>query len=167
MLLQVRGFDPATGRYLYAVNGRFGATTGGIGGVGVPFQVGVQAQLAVGPGRIRERLRATSSHHGAGAEPAAPPDLAAGPAATTADPIAGILALRDSLHLAPAQVAQLQVISDSLTARQRLLPQSPDAGSRVAAARDNARWALERARAVLTAEQWNKLPDPVKSPESS
>jgi hypothetical protein len=54
-LLEVRGFDPATNRYVYAVNGRFGATTSAIGGVGVPFQVALQARLAIGPGPVRRK----------------------------------------------------------------------------------------------------------------
>ena len=53
VLLHVRGFDPTTRRYRYAVNGRFGAamTTGN--GLIVPFQVGFQGRVTIGPHRTR------------------------------------------------------------------------------------------------------------------
>jgi hypothetical protein len=77
-----------------------------------------------------------------------------------------ILALRDALRLSADQAAQLQATADSLHARNRSLPDSLDAGLKLAAARDNARWALERARAALTLEQWSTLPVALKSPEA-
>ena len=86
-----------------------------------------------------------------------------GPTLST-NPISEIVGLRDSLGCTPDQVARLQGIADSLDARNGLLPESLDAASRLAAARDNARWALERARTVLTLEQWAKLPDALKAP---
>jgi len=123
------------------------------GGVTVPFQVALQAHLAVGPGPIRRtatRQRALDLP-----APATPPP---------ANPITTILGLRDSLGCTPDQVAQLQAIADSLDARNRLLPESLDAVVRASTARDNAAWALERARAALTPEQWSKVPDALKSP---
>ncbi|HEV2751893.1 MAG TPA: carboxypeptidase regulatory-like domain-containing protein [Gemmatimonadales bacterium] len=154
VLLYVQGFDPATSQFRYAVNGRFGATASASGGVSVPFQVALQGRLSVGPGRIRRTLR-----------DARPPalDRPAPPPAT--NPIALILGLRDTLGCTPDQVAELQRIADSLDARSRVLPEGLDASLTLAAARDNARWALERARAVLTAEQWSRLPGALKSPE--
>jgi hypothetical protein len=53
VLLYVRGFDPTTNRFRYAVNGRFGATTSASGGITVPFQVALQGRLTIGPGRTR------------------------------------------------------------------------------------------------------------------
>src|SRR5213080_935838 len=79
------------------------------------------------------------------------------------NPITPILGLRGSLGCTPDQVAQLQAIADSLDARNRLLPESLDAAVRASAARDNAAWALERARAALMPEQWRQLPDALKS----
>jgi len=114
----------------------------------------LQAHLAVGPGPIRRsatRQRALDLP-----APATPPP---------ANPITPILGLRDSLGCTPDQVAQLQAIADSLDARNRLLPESLDAAVRASAARDNAAWALERARAALTPEQWSKVPDALKSPK--
>jgi len=152
VLLEVRGFDPTAHRFLYQVNGRFGATTTATGGLTVPFQVAVQAHIAVGPGPIRRsatRQRALDLP-----APATPPP---------ANPITPILGLRDSLGCTADQVAQLQAIADSLDARNRLVPESLDA-VRASAARDNAAWALERARAALTPAQWSKVPDALKSP---
>src|SRR5207237_1335541 len=64
-----------------------------------------------------------------------------------ANPIARILSFRDSLGLSAEQVAALHAIADSLD----VLSQSM-------------RRAIQRARAVLTPEQWRKVPEPLKSP---
>ena len=53
VLLHVRGFDPTTRRYRYAVNGRFGAATTTGNGLIVPFQVGFQGRVTIGPHRTR------------------------------------------------------------------------------------------------------------------
>src|SRR5438094_1800401 len=71
VLLYVRGFDPATARFRYAVNGRFGASSAGNGGVTVPFQIGLQARLTMGPNRRRDRLLSSERRADAG------PDIAA------------------------------------------------------------------------------------------
>ncbi len=153
VLLSVLGFDPTTNQFRYAVNGRFGGIASASGGVTVPFQVALQAHLAVGPGPIRRsatRQRAL--------------DLPAPVTPPPANPITPILGLRDALGCTPDQVAQLRAIADSLDARNRLLPESLDGAVRASAARDNASWALERARAALMPEQWSKVPDALKSP---
>jgi len=153
VLLYVRGFDPATEQFRYAVNGRFGATASASGGITVPFQIALQGRLAIGPGPIRRSPRSVRQPAPGAPAPTLP-----------SNPITTILGLRDSLGCTPDQTSQLRAIADSLDARNRLLPESLDAGVQLAAARDNARWALERARAVLTPEQWSKLPDPLKAP---
>jgi hypothetical protein len=118
--------------------------------VSVPFQVGLQARFAIGPGRIRG-LRA-AGRASAGAPVAA---------VTVPNPIAAILGMGDSLNLSAQQVARLQVLSDSLVARARMVSDS----SQVEAYRAFAlRRALEEARSVLTPEQWTKLPATFKSP---
>ncbi len=135
------------------MNGRFGAIASASGGITVPVQIALQGRLAIGPGTIRRSVR--------GARQSAP-----GPPAPTvpSNPITAILGLRGSLGCTPDQAAQLRAIADSLEARNAQLPASLDTGVQLAATRDNARWALERARAVLTPEQWRKLPDPLKAP---
>jgi len=154
VLLYVRGFDPATKAFRYTVNERFGATASANGGVSFPFQIALQGHFAIGPGRIRRSPPSPGVRQ-------PPADLPA--PIVSANPVTAILGLRDSLHCTPDQVAQLRAIADSLDARNRLLPESLDADVKLAAARDNARWALERARAVLTIEQWSRLPDALKA----
>ena len=156
VLLYVRGFDPATNQFRYGVNGRFGATAGASSGITVPFQIALQGHLAIGPGPIRRSARGVRQ---------SAPGLPAPAAALPSNPITAILGVRDSLGCTPDQTAQLRAIADSLEARNRLLPESLDAGLKLAAARDNARWALERARDVLTPEQWRRLPDALKFPD--
>ncbi|HEV2751558.1 MAG TPA: hypothetical protein VGV12_13630 [Gemmatimonadales bacterium] len=51
VLLYVQGFDRATLSYRYGVNGRFGSATTTGNGVIVPFQVGFQGRVAIGPRR--------------------------------------------------------------------------------------------------------------------
>src|SRR5204862_7629262 len=58
VLLYVRAFDPATARFHYAVNGRFGASSSMNGGVTVPFQIGLQGRLTLGPSRSPDRRTA-------------------------------------------------------------------------------------------------------------
>ncbi|OLB54807.1 MAG: hypothetical protein AUI13_11095 [Gemmatimonadetes bacterium 13_2_20CM_2_69_23] len=151
VLLYVRGFDPASARFRYAVNGRFGASSAGNGGVTVPFQIGLQARLTLGPNRTRDRLRASERGATAGADSAAAPHLDASTPARPPlpNPVARIMSFRDSLGLSVEQVAALRAIADSLD----VLSQS-------------AQRALQRARAVLTPEQWRKVPEPLKSPEA-
>ncbi|MGH7623520.1 MAG: hypothetical protein ACREMU_14355, partial [Gemmatimonadaceae bacterium] len=57
-LLYVRGFDPASQTYSYAVNERFGSTRGSSNAYRVPFQLAVQARYVIGPDQNAARLRA-------------------------------------------------------------------------------------------------------------
>jgi len=111
-----------------------------------------------------------------------PQDVGARFAELLANPVVVILGLRDSLGFSSEQVARLQVVSDSLDAGNRPIADSlqveaqragdgvdPTAllrrfGPKLTEGQENIRRALERARAILTAEQWSKLPDALKSP---
>ena len=126
MLLYVRGFDPATETFRYAVNQRFGAIAGANGGVTVPFQVGIQARVAIGPDRTRDRLRsAFGGGRGRGgraggllgADSTAAANFAARFAQILPNPISVMLGLKDTLQLADSQVAALKAIADSLDAQ--------------------------------------------------
>ncbi|HVH10459.1 MAG TPA: TonB-dependent receptor [Gemmatimonadales bacterium] len=156
VLLFVRSFDPTTAQFHYLVNGRFGSTASAGGGVIVPFQLAFQAHLTLGPGPLRRSLR--------GGRPAAPglPTLA-----PAANPISAILEWRDSLGCTPEQTARLQAIADSLEARNRSVPESLDPAVKLVAVRENAGWALERARAVLSHDQWHKLPHALRAPAAA
>ena len=59
------------------------------------------------------------------------------------------MSLRDSLRLSVEQIAELQSLADSLDVLTKSLRQ-----------------ALQRARALLTPDQWRKVPEPLKSPET-
>ncbi len=168
VLLYVNGFDPATHRFRYTVNGRFGSIASTSGGITLPFQLALQGRYALGPGRLPRPARAAAPTAGVEA-PTLPANL-----------VAAILQLRDSLACTPQQVTQLAAISDSLDARDRVLADSMQAvvqqagdrtdpaivlarlGPLVATARDNVRQALARVRAVLTPEQWSKVPEALK-----
>ena len=174
-LLYVRGFDPSTQSFLYDVNGRFGSTNASqYALVHTPGLVALQARMVLGPDP-RERFRATFSSRigsltgsgGAGTE--------------VANPIAQIIALRDSLQLSQDQVDRLTVISDTLAAKTKIIgdsiraqvakqgnanPQSIFASIRpqIMQGRKNLTAALAQAQAILTQEQWAKVPASIKTP---
>ena len=185
VLLYVRGFDPATQTFRYAVNDRFGAIAGANGGITVPFQLGIQAHLTMGPDRTRDRLRSVfgGGRRGQGnADGAGTPDFTARFAQILPNPISVMVGMTDTLKLDSAQVTALKAIADSLDSQNAVVRDSlqadvqkagtrPDPGilfarmrPRLQAGRENIRKALERARAVLTPDQWKQLPDALKSP---
>lgn len=180
-LLTVRGFDPAAQQFLYAVNERFGQTNAGANAFRVPFSIGLQARLALGPDPARDRLRQVFGDpraRGADAEAAFNDRFAR----LVPNPVDTILTLRDTLALTTAQVAALTGLRDSLRARNAPLADSlrarlasaqsaPDPRQAFATvapllqrARANAAATLEAARGVLTPEQWARVPESVKRP---
>jgi plasmid stabilization system protein ParE len=100
------------------------------------------------------------------------------------NPIKEMLELRVGLRLSDEQEAKLNLISDSLAAANTVtgkaiqaeiakMGASPDAGRMMAVVRPgleemrkHLQAALDSARAVLNAEQWNYLPDRIKSPRT-
>ena len=170
-LLYVRGFDPATQRYIYDVNGRFGSNNASRQVFRQPFVVALQARLTLGPDP-RDRFRQIF---------AARTDSSSVSAAAVQNPIAQIIQMRDSLTLNDAQVAQLSVISDTLTAKSLALAAQIRAevqknGNANPAAimstlrprfiegRANLTTAMGQAQKVLTPEQWAKVPERIKNP---
>jgi hypothetical protein len=151
-LLYVTGFDSVSQRFLYQVNERFGATSGSATAFRPPFQIGIQARLAIGPDRARaalDQIRAGRFGGGGAAGPGAGGPLGArlatpgaGAAETPAErvrrlesllpnPAGFVLTMKDTLQLDSSQVARLEPLRDGLAARTR---------ARV----DTARAALER-----------------------
>jgi hypothetical protein len=182
-LLYVRGFDSVANRYSYEVNERFGATRQGANGISVPFQIGVNARLMVGPDRMRDAIDAV---RGAAFGRGGRGGRAGGPAAFTAalgtfNPIAQIIQLRDTLSLSVEQVTKLQVVADTLNAKNTVLADAvrkeaesaganPDMAALAARMRprleqlqQNQQAALRDAQAILTAEQWQKLPPRIRA----
>jgi hypothetical protein len=131
-LLYVTGFDPATRRYSYQVNERFGATYGSATAFRPPFQVGLQVRMTVGPDRMRQALDAMRAGGGRGVMmmggPGGPGGELRGAAIAPAEmlnrlagalpnPAQVVLEMRDSLKLDSGQIALLTPVRDSLAAR--------------------------------------------------
>ncbi len=181
-LLYVRGFDPSAQRYLYEVNGRFGDAASARSVFRAPFQIAIQGRWLVGPDPVRERLRSMiGAASRGGVDSAGRPRLSFAEriAQVVPNPIDTILARSDSLHLTPEQVAKLRPIGDSLRDRNAKLgeklqkdllvdgpPDPASAMSRmqkaVAELRVNFDRAVAEAKAVLTEEQWAKVPEDAK-----
>ena len=188
-LLFVRGFDQSTNSFVYSVNERFGSTAASAAAFRVPFQIGFQGHFALGPDRMRDRLRAAfgggRGGRGGGNQPQTGPgtasDFASRMGRGFTNPVAGIISLEDSLHLTADQVAKLTPIAAALEAKNdsvqaAIRKRIDDAGSnadpralvlslrpRLAEARDARQHALDAAKKVLTPAQWNSLPDELKS----
>jgi hypothetical protein len=180
-LLTVRGFDPASEHFLYSANGRFGRTREPALLDRVPFEVSVQARLALGTDRVvsefRGRMRASSDQ----ARTRAPESLRLHLQRQIPNAAAEALALNapHRLHVTPTQAAALQAAADLMGGR---ITAMVDTLSRVAAASAHRppparelreltrraaalrRESADAARAVLTPEQWGKLPEHLREP---
>jgi hypothetical protein len=181
-LLYTRGFDPIENRYIYEVNERFGASRQGANGITVPFQLGVNARLMVGPDRMRDAIDAVrgAAMGGRGRGGAAGPGGFA-TALAGFNPILQIIQMKDSLQLSEEQLAKLTVVSDTLNARNTELAAvvqkdvesagtNPDMAALNARLRPqlekvqaNQQAALKDAQSILTPEQWQKLPPRIRS----
>lgn len=187
VLLQLRGFEPATQRYRYAVNERFGSDLALRARSGRPFEVGIQARLQIGPDRQRERLQAfVRGTPAGGAAPDGPGGgftLQAMLERVAPDPTAPIIRLRDTLGLSDTQVILLMAVADSMRARndsvfaavRAQVEREMQAGAtlqtifprvqpRLQEARDNYVAAVAEARKILTAAQWERLPEEIRNP---
>ncbi|HEX6944446.1 MAG TPA: carboxypeptidase regulatory-like domain-containing protein [Gemmatimonadaceae bacterium] len=185
-LLYARGFDPVSNKYLYEVNERFGASRQGANGISIPFQVGVNARLMVGPDRARDAIDAVrgaafGGRGGRGGGAGGPGIAGMATALANFNPVMQILNLRDTLKLSAEQVTKLQVVSDTLNAKnveaaQVVMKDVESAGANPDMAALNARLrpvlekvqanqqaALREARAILSAEQWQKLPPRIRN----
>jgi hypothetical protein len=193
-LLFVRGFDPVTQSFTYAVNQRFGSTRGSANAFRVPFQLAVQARYVIGPDQNAERMRALfgggggrggrGGGAGAGGEGAAAnnEDLADRLQRVLPNPAAQLLELKDSLALTDSQVVKLTALRDSTAAAYAVVADSiraavtkagPNADpSRLFATmrpqltkgRAMSREIVTKAQAILTPEQWAKVPERIKTP---
>lgn len=136
-LLFVRGFDPVTQSFTYAVNQRFGSARGSANAFRVPFQLAVQARYVIGPDQNGERMRGIlggggrggggrNSGAGPGGEGAAAnsEDLADRLQRVLPNPVAQILELSDSLALTDSQVVKLTTLRDSTAATYAVIADS-------------------------------------------
>jgi len=193
-LLSVRGFDPATNRYVYTVNERFGATSAGSNAIRIPFQVGIQLRYTLGQSGFAGAFGGGRGRPGGGDGPglgggargaaggAGGGDFANRFGSLIPNPIREILELRIGLRLTEDQEKRLTVLSDTIMARNTALAaelqgEMAKLGAnadgarmmavirpRMEAAQKQTQAALDAAKAILTAEQWNYLPDRVKNP---
>jgi hypothetical protein len=172
------------------VNERFGSTAASASAFRVPFQIGFQGHFALGPDRTRDRLRAAFGG-GRGGRGGGPNQPATGPGTASdfasrigrgfTNPVTAIISLRDSLHLTDDELAKLQPIAAQLQAtidsvQAAVRKRIDDAGSNadpralvlslrphLVEARQAREHALDAAKKVLTQQQWNSLPDELRS----
>ncbi|MEP6690525.1 MAG: carboxypeptidase regulatory-like domain-containing protein [Gemmatimonadaceae bacterium] len=178
-LLYVRGFDPATNRYVYQVNERFGVSHGSINAIRSPFQVSFQARYALGRDQTRDRINAIFQR---GGRDGAGGGVSGFLARIAPNPIDSILARTDTLKLTTDQVTRLTALRDTLNAKNMAIADTvraaieklganPDmqslfaqAAPKLTEARANIESALKSAQSLLTPEQWGKLPQNVRTP---
>jgi hypothetical protein len=109
VLLHVRGFDPASGRYVYAINPNFGRGRRQFSSMLAPFQIALDVRLDIGPNREREliRSRMLSAAEGSDSSPLSPKRVKRYLMMTSEsdliDDIKIVLRLADSLKLSQAQ----------------------------------------------------------------
>jgi hypothetical protein len=189
-LLYVRGFDPVTQSYRYAVNERFGVPNAKQTYYRQPMQVTLVGQMTLGHMQSGGMGIGAATHAGvasgtaAGAAGTHADTLRAKIAATVPNVFRRVLALKDSLSLAldSVQVVKLRTLSDayqpradSLVSAIVTIMSAPVAGSdpagvatRVRAKSDEAAAMFAHAvadlRAVLQEVQWKKLPRNVIEP---
>ncbi|MDB4908979.1 MAG: hypothetical protein JWO05_3763 [Gemmatimonadetes bacterium] len=182
-LLYVRGFDAANNRYIYQVNERFGDNAGARSALRTPFQVAITGRFQVGPDRQREMLQnmlATMNGTGSGVGGL---DLKTMLNRVAPNPVLTMIEMKDTLKLTVAQVNGLNAIADSLTklndAMMADLQKQLEAAAKgkgdatsffmsiqpkLQLARTNYLAAVNRAKTVLTPEQWAMLPEAVRNP---
>jgi carboxypeptidase family protein len=190
-LLSVHGFDATSGRFLYTVNERFGATSAGATAIRNPFQIGLQLRYTLGSafagfpgfgGGGGGAARGGERGAARGAAAAGAGDFSNRFASLAPNPIREMIRLRVGLRLTDEQEAKLKLISDSLTRENETLAKSLQAeiaklganvdGGRMMAvirprleqAQKHLQAALDAAKKVLTEEQWNYLPERLKTP---
>jgi hypothetical protein len=181
-LLYVRGFDAANKRFNYQVNEHFGAQVGSRNAFRVPFQLAVQARLALGVDPARQQMNAVFGGRG---NRASPEEFRARLSRAVPNPFRQILEMNDSLklELTDEQKSKLTLLGDSLQVKADTLVGSlaqtlggSDARTadpmqlglkmrgKIQEGRTLAQKAIKDAESVLTPEQWAKVPKEVKEP---
>ena len=182
-LLYVRGFDPATNTYQYQVNEHFGATNGTRNAFRVPFQIAIQGRLALGTDPARQQFNNVVGR-GAGGR-MNPEALKARMTRLVPNAFLDIIAINDSakLELTPDQISKLQAAGDAFRLKSDSLvdkvanilgdstEKNPDPMTvfakvqpSIAEGRKLATQAINDAKAILTPEQWARVPDRIKTP---
>lgn len=190
-LLFVTGFDPVARTFTYAVNERFGATEPSATAFRQPFQIGIQVRATFGPDRGRDALMALRGAGrgggmggmrgmGPGAGGLTPADFVERFTALLVNPPEMVLEHVDTLDLSAEQVRalalmrdSLMVLNDSIATALRAEVEAAGGGdarqlvqlirSRIEEVRERARASLEAVRALLTDEQWDRLPERIRT----
>lgn len=109
VLLAVRGFDAATGRFRYDVNPRFGATDPQLSTLRAPFRVTLDVSIPLGPTMLEQQLvRALRDGRTRPGPRMSVDALKQRYARGVRDPFRAVLAERDSLFLSPAQIQEIE-----------------------------------------------------------
>ena len=181
-LLYVRGFDPATQAFKYQVNEHFGTPSGANSAFRVPFQIGLQGRLAVGQDPARQQIGRMFGT-GPDGKPLSREEWKTRLARVVPNPFQRTMQLDDSLKLALTvdQKARLKVLSEAIAVKADRIAEeladvltsagvAPDPsviGARMQGKTQEARNVAEKSvadlQATLTADQWGKLPDSVKT----
>ena len=177
-LLYVRGFDPVTRRYRYEVNNRFGATDPSSNQFRTPVTLTALVRIDVGPTRERQMLT-QQLDRGRRTDGQKAPEImlrAMFGNGGIPNPLAAILRDQDTLKLSSAQadsiatmnrqyVITLDGIWSPIVREFAALPDEYDhdaAYHRYIVARrqtvDTMRELAPQVRALLTADQWRRLP---------
>jgi hypothetical protein len=180
VLLYVDGFDPSTQRYQYRVNQQFGeARNHGMRGrrFSAPFQIQLRADYHFGGGRHPSLAQNLGLVAGKGEPPLDREQVKAQLALLTSNPLAQLLALRDSLLLTESQIQGIEQLSAGFQrqADSALTPltdyivdhqkgvQDEELGKRLTALHTRVRElmvsALRQAGQLLTEVQRRQLPD--------
>ena len=182
-LLYVRGFDPTTNTYQYQVNEHFGTSNGTRNAFRVPFQLAVQARIALGTDPARQQFNnVVGGGRGGRMNPEA---LKARMTRLVPNAFLDIIAINDSakLELTPDQISKLQSAGDAFKVKSDSLvdkvanilgdstTKNPDPMTifakvqpYIAEGRKLATQGINDAKAILTPEQWAKVPDSIKTP---
>ena len=180
-LLAVTGFDPSTNRYQYTVNSRFGATGGGATAVRSPFQVGVNMRYIIGFDQRREMQRMAFGQGNGAAGAASGTTFVQQMLANLPFNAAQVaIERKDSLALAPKQIAELQAFIDSTNHALQPLVATLEEAAKTANGNTQALFpqltpifeafqgsqikAIELTKKVLTDVQWSLMPESAKQP---
>lgn len=108
-LYTVRGFDPATNRFLYTVNPRFGSTQPSMSTLRAPFRLTLDIQLDVARSMPEQQLDRwlRAGRAGRPGPKLAAAELMRRYQRTVPDPYGELLQQTDSLLLSPAQISQI------------------------------------------------------------
>jgi hypothetical protein len=168
VLYTVRGFDPATNRFRYEVNPRFGTTSPSINTLRAPFRVSLDMNIDIAPSLPSQQIDhwLTPGRRGHPGTKLSVAELVQRLQRTVPDPYAPLLAQSDSLLLTREQLDQVQRLAahhrvqmdsiyTSISTWLAALPDRFDAGEATARSDE----AQQRALEITRVEVRERLPE--------